>query len=611
MMSPVSTPWWEIEDGEACGRSMIALYKTLESVNTGRQQANLRHLRLYNNQEISGLSVANYVLSTQPTTTNMRQNRLTMNVVKSCIDTLVSKMVKSKIKPTFLTKGGSYDQQKRAQLLNKFTAGLFYKTKLHQAAPMALRDCFIFGDGFIKVYTDQNGELCADRIFPDEIHVDPNDAYYGNPRTLYQRKFVAKDELISMWPEHEEMIRKAPTEQTFRGRAVVECLLVVESWRRASKEGKPDGKHIIAIGTGALLLEDYSRVKFPIATIRYTQQPLGFYGMGVAEELIGIQVELNRILMHVVQCMRLISNPRVFVEAGSAVNTNQLTNEIGGVVEYTGQPPIFMTPQSVSPEYFSQMENLYRKAYEIVGVSSLSAQSKNPLGSNASGKALREMSNIESERFMLTGQAYENFHMDVAELMLDEVRHSKKSVEVKSFNRKDGLEVISSADLDLSDDGYVMQVFPTSALPDTPSARLQTITEMMQSGLIDPEDGQELLDFPDLDARSQIQNSPIRLIRKQIESMLDSGKLIMPEPYDNLLKARSMATMYYNYARLADVEEERLDVLRQYIDAVQDLIQQSEQASQPAAPAQALLESQLAAPLATQAVPGSALPPVI
>ena len=62
---------------------LFGLMKTLDSNQMGVQQNNLRCLRLYNNQEITGLSIANYVLSSTPGNIGVaRQNRLTLNVIK-------------------------------------------------------------------------------------------------------------------------------------------------------------------------------------------------------------------------------------------------------------------------------------------------------------------------------------------------------------------------------------------------------------------------------------------------------------------------------------------------------------------------------------------------
>ena len=88
---------WYDEDLTEKQRSeyLFGLMKTLDTNQMGVQQNNLRCLRLYNNQEITGLSIANYVLSSTPGNIGVaRQNRLTLNVIKSSIDTLISKMAK-------------------------------------------------------------------------------------------------------------------------------------------------------------------------------------------------------------------------------------------------------------------------------------------------------------------------------------------------------------------------------------------------------------------------------------------------------------------------------------------------------------------------------------
>jgi len=101
---------------------LFGLLKTLDSNQMGIQQNNLRCLRLYNNQEITGLSIANYVLSSTPGNIGVaRQNRLTLNVIKSCIDTLVSKLAKDRIAPTFLTSRAPWAKQRQAEKLTKWS----------------------------------------------------------------------------------------------------------------------------------------------------------------------------------------------------------------------------------------------------------------------------------------------------------------------------------------------------------------------------------------------------------------------------------------------------------------------------------------------------------
>jgi hypothetical protein len=595
---------------------LFGLLKTLDQSQTGVQQNNLRCLRLYNNQEITGLSIANYVLSSTPGNIGVaRQNRLTLNVIKSSIDTLISKMAKDRIAPTFLTSNAPWSKQRQAEKLTKWMKGAFYGARLHEVAPLVLRDAAIFGTGFLKVYAE-DGKICAERVFPDEITVDLNDAYYGEPECMYQRKFVSRSSLLKKFaddPDKVAIIKKAQTVQGHGPMYTSEVVQIVEAWRLPNSKGE-DGHHIISLDSGCLVCEEYTRERFPFVAIRYTVQPVGYFGSSITEDLLGIQIEINRLAMHIQQSMRLISNPRVFIEEGSSVNTNQLTNEIGGIVKYRGTPPTIQVAQSVSPELFRQLDSLYNRAYEVAGISQLAAASKNILGANASGRALREMTDIQSDRFALTSFQYQQFHLDAAQLFIDEAKalaKAGKPVPSKSFDRKNGLESIDWREIDLQDDEYVMQCFPASALPDQPGARIESVRELMQMGMIDPDTAQELLDFPDLDKYTGLAVAPTRIVQKLIEKMLEDGEYIPPEPYLPVDKMQRMAQLYYCDAQVRGMEEDKLDLLRQFIDACGLMIAQATQPPMPQAPAQQLLESQLAVAPQQQSAPAGALPPTL
>lgn len=607
--------WWEYElNDKNAGAIMVQLFETLGSDSSSRTLENVTNLRLYGNKNIVGMNISQYSSLAQPFFA-FQNGTINLNVIKSCIDTLVAKLSKTKIRPSFLTKRGTWKQQRQAQELTNFTAGLFYRENVFKRTPMCLRDSFIFGDGYAKVYTNPlTKRVVVERVPTDEIRVDAADGYYNDPTMTFQRKYVSRSVLLAQYPDKAEIIRQAQSEPGFNAtQGRIDVVKVIEGWKKASQPGAKDGRHIIGISSGSLLDEIWTRCDFPFARISYTEAVVGYYASGMAEELVGIQREINRILLHMRDSMRLVNNPRVWIEQNSKVNKNAITNAVGDVNYYVGQPPVFQVVNGVAPENFTQLENLYRKAFEIVGVSQMTASAKNPLGSNASGEAIRNFHEIETERFMLTGQSYEQFHLDIAELMLQEMRSGVPKKEVQAFNRRDGMEIISWDKIAAKPDEYVMQVFPISALPDTPAARIQLVKEMTQAGWVDPEFAQELLDFPDTDAYATLTTSPIKLIRKNIEHMLDTDEFVPPEPFHNLEKAETLAALYYNNGQLQGIEEEKLELLRRYLRAVDGLKKKAvaTQPQQQPMPAQALLESQLGAAPAAQAIPGAALPPVV
>jgi len=291
--------------------------------------------------------------------------------------------------------------------------------------------------------------------------------------------------------------------------------------------------------------------------------------MGVAEELTGIQIEVNKILRNIQAAQNVCSVPRVFLENGSTVNGAALQANPEGlsVVRYNGTAPTFMTAQAMPGEVYAHLDRLESKAYAITGVSQLSAQSKKPSGLD-SGVALREYQDIESERFVLVGQRYEQFFLDIARLAVEE---AASLYEAKpGFNvlvaTKGRSEKIVWKDVQLKRDQYLLRCFPTSLLPTTPAGRLQKVQELIQAGLLDKDEGMALLDFPDLEGSMSVVTSAYNDATRVVESILENGTYETPEPYQNLGLLIRVAQGSYLKARAERAPEERLELLRRLID---------------------------------------------
>lgn len=568
--------WWTAEKGSVSGE-LFKHVRYLDRTQVSVQQSNLRHMRLYLNEDLTSLSYSGLVTaSTSAYGAASGKSRLSVNIVKSCIDTLVAKIAKTKIKPTFLTDKGDFKKQSEAKKLNQFVSGLLYDVQMPRLAPMVAKDSFIFGTGFLKVYA-QDDEVKAERVFPDEILVDLVDGYYGEPQALYQRRFVSKDVLAASYGDRFDAVPTVTRPDSAGGSAVAVCL-VVEAWKLPTSKDSKDGRHVMAVDGIDLLDEGWDTDRFPFAVLRYTEESLGYFGRGIAEELTGHQIEINRITRFIADSMRIAGGIKVWIEAGSKVASQNITNDVSTVSHYVGTPPVFQVVQPVAGEYFQRLEALKQEAYEAVGISQLSASSKNPLGPNASGSALRSYHDIESERFALTGQAYENFHLDVVRLAVDEVKRiidrqekkrakdkkTKVGYKTKAFSRKDGVQLVDWKDIDLDEDSTVLQCFPASALPSEPSARMQTVVEWMQAGLLDKDTGMDLLDFPDLESEVAMETSPRRLLIKICNDMLETGEYISPEPDFDVAHGAVIAQKIYNWGKLTGLSDERLELLRSF-----------------------------------------------
>lgn len=565
--------WYSLKANDETYLRLIPLMNKIQENQIYRRAENLMWARLYGSVDIMGLTPTTYSRP-NPISQGVRPK---FNIVASCIDTLAAKISKNRPRPFFLTDGGDWSLQNKAKKLQKFIDGQFYETKTYQQTDKSFIDACTFGTGIVKVFSADN-KICIERVIPDEIIVDDAEAVHNNPRNLYQKKLVDRDMLINLFPKFEAEIKDLPKpadEFGFYNVTDADYVEVLEAWHLPSGLNTKDGRHAISTRNCDLVFEEYNRQHFPFAKMTFRDRLAGWYGQGIAEILMGVQISINRILRNNDVSQYLHAAAAWLVEENSGIVSAHLNNDIGHIVKYRGIPPELKTWSSVNPEMYSQIQQHIQRAYEEVGISMLSAASSKPAGLD-SGKALREYNDIESERFIKLGQKWEQFHMDVAQLMLEEAKavaevDPKMSVLVKTGNF---VERISWKEVNMPEDKYQMQVFPTSQLPRTPYARMQYITEMQNAGYIDPETAQELLEMPDLEQFSNLTFAGRRVIREAVQRMMDSGDYVAPEPFQDLNYTITYAQMYYNYAKLHGADEIKLEMLRRYMEQANALIQQ-------------------------------------
>ena len=239
----------------------------------------------------------------------------------------------------------------------------------------------------------------------------------------------------------------------------------------------------------------------------------------------------------------------------------------------------------------------------MTGISQLAAQSKKPVGLE-SGRALREFSDIESERFMVVGQSYEQLFLDASEQIIDLIRDAhvnNDAYTVASFDKKTGMEKVKWSDINLEDDQFIIQIKPIGSLPQTPSAKLSSVNEMMLNGMFTKEEAHQLLDFPDLEQANRMKIGFIEVVDKIIEKILEDGDYTSPEVYMNLEFGIARMQQAYSLAILDDVPHQKMELMRRWMSQANMLL---EQRNAPA-PGQAA-----GAPGPGMPMPGMPMPPI-
>jgi hypothetical protein len=569
--------WWKGEEGE----THKLVWQTVNTLyDTSKNSDYLLNLALYGD------------IDRQPSLFSMsrgddyrNRSNPTYNVVKSCIDTAAAKIAKHCPEVQFLPDGASVKTQRRCLLLSQFIKGVFNETKAYDIAQDIFVDALIFGTGAIKVYS-VDGSITLERVFIDEIITDDNETYYDNLRQLHQRRAIPRDQLLYLYPEHEEEINKtseAPRNDLYNSEA--DLVEVIESWHlRSGKEAK-DGKHTITIENATLLEEEYTKDYVPFIFYRWDKKRRGFYGSSMVKQLMGIQIEINKLLKNISIAQRLVAVPTVWVESGSLVDVSHISREIGQINRYTGNIPQTVTPQAMSPEVYQHVETLYHKAFELTGINQASAAGRRDPALK-SGIALRTAQEIETERFILQTKNYTKTFSDLAKIIVDvakDLYESKNDLKVKA-KQSSVVREIKWSEVNVEEDKYTITVDETSALPSTLAGKLDTVADMIQLGLIeDKEYASRMLQLPDLRDYHSRHDASLNEITLQLENIVEEGIYEGPDPHVNPQQARDEANKAYLKYKHTDIEKERLQLIDDYIRDAQAMID-AMQASQAPAP---------------------------
>jgi hypothetical protein len=602
--------WWLAgNDREVCNQ-LIATAAFLKENQQYRQRHTAVYARLYGNQSLFSFIGAN-VSKIDQSANALPLDRPTFNLVQSAVDTLISKISQSRPAPVFLTDNGDYRQRNLAKKLNNFILGEFYQTKAYDKAATMLRDCLVTGDGVLKVYRGPDNKVAIDRVLNTEILVDPNEAIYGEPRQMYQLKLVDRKVLMDQAPKYRKAIETAekafPDNSADSSKTVSDLVMVVEGWRLPSGPGAKDGRHTIACSSGIIFDEKWTKDKFPFVFLKYSSRLLGFWAQGLAEQLMGTQLEINSILYTISKSIRLVGVPRVFVEAGSKIVKAHLNNDVGAIVEYRGTPPTYSVAPCVPAEMYEQLQRLIDYGYRQSGVSSLDAGAQKPAGLN-SGEAIRSYDDISNDRFNSLSRKYDNVFVDLAYQVIEQAQEIAEDTGSYStvYPNKNGTKEIDLPEADLINDPFVIQCFNMSSLPRDPAGRKQTVTDMVQSGMITLKEGRRLLDYPDLEQIDKLDNASEERIFQILDKIIEEGEYTPPDSFMDLQLANDLAVKYYNLYSAAKLEPEKEQQLRDFFAQVQALKAASQPQPVPGMPAPGGVAAPQAAP---EPVPTSPLVP--
>lgn len=555
------------------GEVAVAAAQRIEQQQSYRKGQILHYLRLYGSRADKVGSRWTQGKGTESFREDVRR-RLSLNVVRNMVDAATSRLSKGRPSPQSLTSAGDYSLQRQARMRDKFIQGHFYQGEFWALRDRVIKSQALLGTGVVQTF-ERYGKVCYEYVFPGELFVDDAEAMLAYPRNIYRIAPFDKQVLKALFPAQAAEIESAQTSSGL-GKDSGEQVTVYRAWHLPSSPDAKDGRYCAAI-EGATLgkPQKWTRDKFPFSFWRWSEEPVGFWGSGLGEQLSGIQLEINQLLRMVQENCYRGGNLKVLLEHGANILESEINNSLRGtVIRYNGTKPDFHVHDVISNQILSHLQYLVQSAYEITGISQLSASGQIPGGLAGSGRAQLVYKNIESERFVTVQRSDEAAVLDVANQTINtgrDILERDGSYKIQ-YRAENWIEDLDAKEA-LEDLGpFEMQVLPASQLPHDYAGRVAFAGELEAKGWVDRDTAMDLADVPDVNAAMELELAPKRLIDSEIEKILEDGQNFVPTPRMNLQLAYERGSRAWQHARLKNYPPERLDLLNTWLEQIQDLM---------------------------------------
>lgn len=440
------------------------------------------------------------------------------NVIRSCIDTLGSKIASQKVTPFFNTVNGTFREIQVVKAAQQFFDILYDELNVNKVVVQAFVDSCITDRGIIYVNKDNKN---IERIQPWQFFFDPREYAYGQ---LTHCAFKKTDYPASLLTEKTDL----------------QTVTLHEYW--SIKE------HI-----HATYIEELNKVSFdkwdanilPFAILRWSNPIKASSSTCVVDLLFGIQKQINYLLSQIKDASKSSFGIKYIVPTDSDVKINRLNNSNGEVIEYTPQ----MTPNGVMPvqpitpafmdgQWFTALQQFKQDAYEMVGISQLSAMSQKPSGLNT-GVGLQTMEDIESDRFETQLNSVIRVYVDIAKICM-EVFDPLEEVLPSSIYRGH----ITWKDITEARNLMSIQFSSLDKISKDPVIKQQIISQWVNSGYISRAHAMQLMEVPDDTRGYSLMNNSLNAVMSVIDDCIEKDIYDVPIYIDTaLLKEEITSTL--------------------------------------------------------------------
>ena len=444
------------------------------------------------------------------------------NVIASCIETLCSKIASQKVRPFFNTVNGTFKEMQIARHAQIFFDQLYEENNVNRIVTNAFRDACIFDKGIVKISDDG----ISNRL-PWNVYVDPREVSYKQITHVAEKLPKTPGRLLKI---------KYGIEADYNlDYTVYEYYDVMEHI-----------KSVYVLEMNKVVTHKYEPNIIPYLFIYYSDPIKSNTSQSVVDQLYGIQMQIDEILAVMKDSIQMNPGMTLLVPRSSNIKTNMLSNRTGQIIQYdpipgqTASPVTYATNDIISAQFVQLLDKLKNDAYEVVGISQLSATSQKPTGLN-SGVALSTMEDIESDRFETQLNNVIRLYVDIAKACLD-IFPPDEDILPDDLVRAN----IKWADIVEARNNMKIQFSAAQSLSKDPSEKLKQLTALAQAGVIPQSHIATLMELPDLNSGYNLANNAFNAVYTFIDDVIKNGVPDIIPDYLPWMKGQLLETEIVN-----------------------------------------------------------------
>jgi hypothetical protein len=311
---------------------------------------------------------------------------------------------------------------------------------------------------------------------------------------------------------------------------------------------EPEGRKILMVGD-KVVHDDSSEMagefRFDPVFYRHEENGKRFFGNGVMELVVDLQIELNSAISQMAQQRRLNLNPKMLVPDTCNVQDEDWLSSEGSIMRYGsmgGEKPEPLKIPGIEPALFQTIQ-VYQDMFDrIIG---LSEPSRGEPVSRISGKSIQLLQEANRSRLGVVGTSDFERWADVAERIL--------YLAGKHFT-PDRLRTVAGDNYASMEDDFFSEslhdpvdviVENDNALPQDRAGRLSLISQLAASGgpltLEEPLRTEvfKMLKYQDVQGILEEENLDEMRMRRLYKAIVATEQAQMPGVYDNPVKCRA------------------------------------------------------------------------